>query len=219
MVFMFLLMLQPAYPAMILDQSQENQDATLGISNTVQLAQTFTGSVTGNLELVSLFFTEMNAGGNPDISSSKSEPITVSITETTNGAPNTTVIWSRTYSTLGFLLPSTTRPMWLDVRMSAPVTAGATYAIVLTRTGTTIDRWYANKNGAPGNYPDYAGGSAYQNTGTGWTKITLDGGAFTNIDACFEVYTVPIPEPTTLTLIIMASLCFIIVRKKRLIPS
>lgn len=47
---------QEVRSAPILDQSQTLQDSTLGINSTVQLAQTFTGTVTGGTsENFSLF--------------------------------------------------------------------------------------------------------------------------------------------------------------------
>jgi hypothetical protein len=144
-------------PGAVLDQSAAVNSCNSLVNNTQSLSETFTAGLTGQLTdvVLTLFNTSANS------------PLHVAITDSTAGAPGSTVLAAVDVPTTAVGATDTN----YDVAFSSPadVTAGTTYTITLTTTGTGFWLWECSVD-------DYAGGQFYFiNGGVGsWTGLSLD---------------------------------------------
>lgn len=165
-----------AFADMVLlpDQSQVTQDTGVRVSSTRLLCQTFTAGLTGNLEKVSLWFSDL---------ADEQYPATISIVGTTNCVPNVgSPLWTGNFAKLA--------QGWFDVDTSstAPfLTAGTVYGIKLVVTDNVVgdpdDLWNTAITGNP--YPE---GGLFENRGNGWVQPTIGGESRPDADAAFKTY-------------------------------
>jgi hypothetical protein len=160
-------------PGAVLDQSAAVNSCNSIVNNTQSLSETFTAGLTG--QLTDVVLTLFNTSGN--------SPLHVAITDSTAGAPGSTVLASVDVPTTAVGATDTD----YDVAFSSPadVTAGTTYAITLTSTGTGFWLWECSLD-------DYAGGQFYYNNGGvgSWTGLSFD-------DNAFATYVLVPPPPGT----------------------
>jgi len=181
--------------AEMLDQFQLTQDAGIRVASNRALCQTFTAGLTGNLTKVSLQFSD-------NLLADEAAPATISILGTTLGLPNSTVLWTGSFSSLS--------PGWFDVNTSVGatyLTAGTVYGIRLTSSDSTSgnpdDLWSAmTSTGAVIKTDSYVNGQLFQNTGSGWSAVTV-GTSLPNADAAFKTYVTPVPEPSTMAMFLI----------------
>jgi hypothetical protein len=125
--------LQPAGPLLAvgtLDQSQTTQGAgSLLVGPDAAMAQTFTASLTGDLDQVALALTTQGAG-----------TVTIEIRDAVGGAPGSTVLASATVpvASLPARSPVPSPLTSIPLGPPAPVVAGTQYAIVVSRLGSGV---------------------------------------------------------------------------------
>ncbi len=164
-----------------LDQSQTTYMAGTGLAvNSGQsVAQTFTAGLSGTLDRIEM---AVEYVGTPP------QDLSVQIETTTNGVPSDTAISSTTvpYTSMQAFgtetslvnIPLTTQPT---------ITAGTVYAIVLS-CSSCVDP--TNVYSAPYTVGSaYSGGSAFDNSGTGWSPL--------NDQFAFQTYVVVRPTIST----------------------
>ncbi len=138
-----------------LDQSQTDTSgaalAIIGPSSAnygpQSVAQTFTAGLSGALDRVQLYVANNT--------SSNSDPLTVQITDTSSGAPGSTVLATTTIAPGAV---SSSPGGWVEADFSAApfVSAGSQYAIVAYASGSDFYKWYyASSNDYPGGDPYY----------------------------------------------------------------
>jgi hypothetical protein len=125
--------LQPAGPLLAvgtLDQSQTTQnDGSLLVGPDAAMAQTFTASLTGDLDQVALALTTVGAG-----------TVTIEIRDAVGGAPGSTVLASATVpvASLPARGPVPSPLTSIPLGPPAPVVAGTQYAIVVSLLGIGV---------------------------------------------------------------------------------
>jgi hypothetical protein len=184
-----------AYGA-ILDQSQETWDGG-GAHFWAErsLAQTFTPAVGGQLDHVDLLIDAFGPGADPSV------PATVAIVETVGGVPEGDVLGSvdvagfyEGWNSIGFLSESVS------------LAVGTRYGIVLSDDDPDPGTPPTDGLGIVWNTEPYPGGELWQWTPTSgweWLDATPPPGTGDS-DGVFRTWMVP--EPTTLTLLVGASL-------------
>jgi hypothetical protein len=160
-------------PGAVLDQSAAVNSCNSIVNNTQSLSETFTAGLTGQLTdvVLTLFNTSANS------------PLHVAITDSTSGAPGSTVLAAVDVPTTAVGATDTD----YDVAFPSPpdVVAGTTYAITVTSTGTGFWLWECSLD-------DYAGGQFYYNNGGvgSWTGQSF-------ADSAFATYVLVPPPPGT----------------------
>jgi hypothetical protein len=201
---------QQAQSAPVLDQSQEiivgANTAEIAVYSSRDLCQTFTANATGFLSGVSLY---LPSGGTSD----QQAPATISILGTT-GVQNipdpTNILWTGTFANLA--------TGWFEVNTTntyPAITSGNVYGIRITSTDplptNPNDSWSVQ---IAGNL--YAAGSLFENKGSGWVAVTVGSNSYPNADAAFRTYVDAVPEPATVSLMILAlSLTVVVTLRQR----
>jgi hypothetical protein len=180
---------QQAQSAPVLDQSFDSAggDQSFAAITGRPLCQTFTANMTGYLVGVSLL---MHSAATND------RPATISILATSDGVPVNTVLWtSSEYTSLA--------DGWFDVNITsgAPaIIAGTVYGIRLESTLSSVnsDSWLTTTTGT------YSGGKMYEDRGSGWVSVSTSPTSYPNADGGFRTYVDAVPEPATVSLMILA---------------
>lgn len=173
--------------------------------NLVNLGQTFTAGVTGQLTEVELYLNLQDGSIPPSLD--------VHVVSTASGIPQSeAVLATTTVSTSGGSWASMGTAAWIPVVFASPptVTAGTQYAIILSRADPAGSTWLVwemdSDTGAPA-YTNYPGGDALAST-KGPADLTdtwasmftiLNDGGSGNADFAFRTYVAaaaPTPTPT-----------------------
>jgi len=185
--------MQSVQSAPVLDQSQTQDDTTaVRVFLGRDVCQTFTANATGFLSKVSLL---LSATVN------QQAPATISIMGTT-GAQNipdpTNILWTGTFANLA--------TGWFDVDTTntyPAIVLGSVYGIRITSADNIVggddDKWSAQ---SVGNL--YTAGSLFENRGSGWVPLTINSSPFPDADAAFKTYVDAVPEPATVSLMVLA---------------
>ena len=170
----------PTAGAGTLDQSQPLIGSGLAfVGGTVQTAQTFRSGLTGRLDQVDLAVVRTGAVN----------ALTVEIRTVSGGVPSATVLGSATVPATGVPLAGIPSGfVSVPIAPSAPVTAGAQYAIVLSTTNCgfiNCYRWSFTFGANP-----YAAGAALQSSSGGPWGAT---GFLVDTDTAFKTYVAQAP--------------------------
>lgn len=182
---------QQSQSAPLLDQSFDSTGGDRGFAatETRELSQTFTANMTGYLVKVSLMM---------DPLATNNRPSTISIVETNLGLPTNTILWTGNYTSMA--------DGWFDINITsgAPaIIAGTIYGIVLESTisGGDSNVWLTQTISDL-----YTGGKMYEDRGGGWVSVSTISPviSYPNADGGFRTYIDVVPEPSTLSFVVLA---------------
>ena len=173
--------MQSVQSAPVLDQSFDSTGGDQSFAG--RFSQTFTANMTGYLVGISLLM---------DTAATNNRPATISILATSGGVPIDTVLWTGNYLSLA--------DGWFDVNITsgAPaIIAGTVYGIQIESTisGLESDAWLTKTTG-----DFYTAGKMYYNPGSGWVSVP----GYPNADGGFKTYIDAVPEPATVSLMVLA---------------